>query len=103
MKNLKHTQGNWEVSKHGNNDSFGIYAEGSRNDLAIVKGGNEEGGEAEANSKLIASAPNLLKALQTIQSNLDTLKGMTANREQLISIYNLITESNKIAVDTLFK
>jgi hypothetical protein len=63
MENLKHTQGNWEVSKHGNNDSFGIYAEGSGNDLAIVKGGNEEGGEAEANSKLIAAAPNLLAAL----------------------------------------
>ena len=61
MKN-KHTQGEWHVSKHGNNDSFGIYAEGNGNDLAIVKGGNEEGGEAEANSKLIAAAPELLKA-----------------------------------------
>lgn len=64
MKNLKHTQGEWNVSKHGNNDSFGIHAGG--NDLAIVKGGNEEGGEAEANSKLIASAPELLAALESI-------------------------------------
>lgn len=61
--NTKHTQGNWNVSKHGNNDSFGIYAEGSGNDFAIVKGGNEEGGEAEANAKLITAAPDLLKAL----------------------------------------
>lgn len=63
MKNLKHTQGEWNVIKHGNNDSFGIYAEGSGNDLAIVKGGNEEGGEAEANSKLIAASPQLLRHL----------------------------------------
>ena len=66
MENLKHTQGEWNVSKHGNNDSFGIYAEGNGNDLAIVKGGNEEGGEAEANAKLIAAAPKLLKALQDL-------------------------------------
>jgi hypothetical protein len=70
MKNLKHTQGNWEVSKHGNNDSFGIYAEGSGNDLAIIRGGNEEGGEAEANSKLIAAAPDLLAALMKISNEL---------------------------------
>jgi hypothetical protein len=82
--NTKHTQGNWNANEGQ------IYLD-------------KENEEMKANSKLIASAPELLKALQTIQSNLDTLKGMTANREQLISIYNLITESNKIAVDTLFK
>jgi len=60
MENTKFTQGEWNISKHGNNDSFGIYAEGGGNDIAIVKGGNEEGGEAEANSKLIAAAPSLL-------------------------------------------
>ena len=62
--NTKHTQGNWNVSKHGNNDSFGIYAEGSGNDIAIVKGGNEEGREAEANSKLIAASPDMLSVLK---------------------------------------
>lgn len=69
---MKHTQGNWEISKHGNYDSFGIYAEGQRNDLAIVKGGNEEGGEAEANAKLIAAAPDLLEALIMCSKSLAT-------------------------------
>ena len=63
----KHTQGEWGVSKHANNDSFGVYAEGNGNDLAIVKGGNEEGGETEANAKLIAAAPDMLKALQFVK------------------------------------
>jgi len=71
---LKHTQGNWEVSKHGNNDSFGIYAEGNGNDIAIVKGGNEEGGESEANAKLIAAAPDLLKTLQMLLSDIEFSK-----------------------------
>jgi hypothetical protein len=70
MENTKFTQGEWNISKHGNNDSFGIYAEGSGNDLAIVKGGNEEGGEAEANSKLIAAAPAMLYALKTAYETL---------------------------------
>lgn len=65
----KHTQGEWGVSKHGNNDSFGVYAEG-KPDLAIVIGGNEEGGEAEANSKLIAASPDLLAALMKISNEL---------------------------------
>jgi len=70
MENTKFTQGEWNISKHGNNDSFGIYAEGGGNDIAIVKGGNEEGGEAEANSKLIAASPNLLEALIKISNEL---------------------------------
>lgn len=60
--NTKFTQGEWNVSKHGNNDSFGIYVVG--NDFAIIKGGNEEGGEAEANAKLIAAAPDMLSVLK---------------------------------------
>ena len=60
---MKHTKGEWDVSKHGNNDSFGVYAEGQGNDIAIVKGDNEEGGEGEANARLIAAAPELLEAL----------------------------------------
>ena len=74
MENTKFTQGEWNISKHGNNDSFGVYAEGQANDLAIVKGGNEEGGEAEANAKLIAAAPDLLKALQMLLSDIEFSK-----------------------------
>jgi hypothetical protein len=95
--NTKHTQGNWNANEGQ------IYPQETGKTLALIPYFDKENEEMKANSKLIASAPELLKALQTIQSNLDTLKGMTANREQLISIYNLITESNKIAVDTLFK
>jgi len=70
----KNTQGEWCVSKHGNNDSFGVYAEGNENDLAIVKGGNEEGGETEANAKLIAAAPDLLDIVLKIKEDIDTGK-----------------------------
>lgn len=72
----KHTQGEWGVSKHGNNDSFGIYAEGNVNDLAIVKGGNEEGGETEANAKLIAAAPDMLKALEACMDYFEYMGGL---------------------------
>ncbi len=72
----KHTQGNWEVSKHGNNDSFGVHAEGCANDLAIVIGGNEQGGEAEANAKLIAAAPDMLEALQACMDSFDYMGGL---------------------------
>ena len=74
MKNTKFTQGEWNISKHGNNDSFGIYAEGNGNDIAIVKGGNEEGGEAEANAKLIAAAPELLEALIETQKLIENVR-----------------------------
>ncbi len=86
----KHTQGEWGVSKHGNNDSFGVYAEG-KPDLAIVIGGNEEGGEAEANAKLIAAAPDMLDALQSIEQSLeqmvqdDMIRGMVMIIQQVIN------------------
>jgi len=76
--NTKFTQGNWEVSKHGNNDSFGIHAGG--NDFAIVKGGNEEGGESEANAKLIAAAPELLKTLIIVNATIEEQKEWQGTR-----------------------
>ena len=60
----KHTPGPWEVSKHGTPDyapQFGIYAADAPNDLAIVEGNN-----AAADAHLIASAPDLLAALEMI-------------------------------------
>ena len=57
----RHTPGPWEVSKHATPDyapQFGIYAEGARNDLAIVKGDN-----AHADAVVMAAAPGLLRAL----------------------------------------
>lgn len=54
------------VTKHGTHAAhpqFGIYADGERNDLAIVKGDN-----AEAYANLFAAAPEILEALRgTVQ------------------------------------
>ena len=64
---MEHTKGEWGYIKHGNNDSFGVYTyDGDGRDLAIIVGGNEEGGEAEANAKLISSAPELLEACKEL-------------------------------------
>lgn len=58
-----HTLGPWQTARHGTPDyapQFGVYANAA-SDLAIVRGPN-----AEANARLIAAAPDLLAALQTI-------------------------------------
>ena len=57
----KFTKGNWILSKYSPTD-FGVHSdEGRGNDIALVRGSDEE---AEANAKLIAAAPEMLEALQ---------------------------------------
>lgn len=77
MKNTKFTKGEWSYNKYQPTD-FGIYSTtGSGNDIALVRGSDEEAG---ANAKLIAQAPalyiELLNAINSMQkllsiSNLD--------------------------------
>jgi len=62
MNTPQHTPGPWLASRLASPDyapQYGIYSESNPNDFAIVKGDN-----AEANARLIASAPDLLEALE---------------------------------------
>ena len=62
--NTPHTPGPWNISNSASpahSPQFGIYAEGERNNLAIVYNDN-----AEANARLIAAAPDLLAALKDL-------------------------------------
>lgn len=56
---MSHTPGPLSVSKHGTPSyapQYGIYSDGCRSDLAIVRGDN-----AEADANLFAASPDLLK------------------------------------------
>jgi len=64
----KHTQGNWSASKYS--QDWGVYSEtGDGRDIALVREYQPEA--AEANAKLIAAAPDLLKALGDIMLKLN--------------------------------
>lgn len=74
----QHTPGPWRA---GRNDgySLGIYAEGEQTfDLATVHNGGNDG-EAIANARLIAAAPELLAAIQ------DALAAMEVGADALCS------------------
>lgn len=58
--NTKHTQGNWHASEGQ------IYPQETGKTLALIPYFDKENEEMEANSKLIAAAPCLLKALQNL-------------------------------------
>lgn len=76
--NFKHTQGIWEINHFMN--EFSIYSMGDKRcggvckipyGLSKSKSLSEE--QAEANAKLIASAPKLLEALQEAMQIIDRL------------------------------
>jgi hypothetical protein len=58
--NTTHTQGNWHTNEGQ------IYPQETGKTLALIPYFDKENEEMEANSKLIASAPDLLKALQDL-------------------------------------
>ena len=68
----KHTQGEWYVSDIPQEDGRYIYTkENPFSAIArVYKGENPHSSNAEANAKLIASAPMLLEALQKVKSEL---------------------------------
>lgn len=57
-----HTPGPWMVTKHGTPDyapQYGIYSIAATSDFVIVKSGEDD-------ARLIAAAPDLLKALEDL-------------------------------------
>jgi hypothetical protein len=65
MEEFKGTSGDWEVT---NEDSGNCFIHPNRPDSAIARvyTENSHSNEAQANAQLIASAPELLKALQRL-------------------------------------
>ena len=110
--NMKHTKGPWHVYKMGN--YFGIDAGSgggygkddktivtfgdSDDDLMGVRGDTHE--EMHANAKLIAAAPELLEALQSIIADPSILDGASAH--QTMQKYP-VTNHLKIAGDKYAK
>ena len=67
METQAYTSGPLGISRHGTPDyapQYGVYAEGERNDIAIVMGDN-----AEADARLFATAPDMLHVLQFVIEN----------------------------------
>jgi 3-oxoacyl-[acyl-carrier-protein] synthase III len=94
---MKHTQGKWEVVK--SNDSGRIDIKREPYYIAEIIGGLGSD-ESNANARLIASAPELLKMLKLAQNRLDLLICVTPtgkHRNQLtednISILQAIKEA----------
>ena len=67
----KHTPGPWAIDKTSNADSIELivtstHLQGQDDDVCSVYGGNDNNEQTrEANARLIASAPELLEALET--------------------------------------
>lgn len=71
--NSKHTQGNWKVMPIVHGASHSIVSNREFASTLIAKVGHDDisDEEAEANAKLIASAPMLLQALEAVLNNVD--------------------------------
>ncbi len=77
----KHTDGQWIASKE--NKNFVIMSE--RVYIGSVSSSDMIMSEAEANSKLISSAPNLLHALQMLINDIERNDGDAINRATLVN------------------
>jgi hypothetical protein len=63
--NTQHTPGPWAVKHHEDTDTYSIYVAGRQwNSWTVAALGYSK--EDEANARLIAAAPDLLEALQTM-------------------------------------
>ena len=94
MKEFKGTQGEWEVDGIANDFSEGVYT--SDIDGDIICFAPENFGPSmvkwEANAKLIASAPDMLKALITARFDLKSL-GAKENAPMINSIDKAINKA----------
>jgi hypothetical protein len=77
----KHTVGQWTATKE--NKNFVIMSE--RVYIGSVSSSDMIMSEAEANSKLISSAPNLLHALQMLVNDIERNDGDAINRATLVN------------------
>ncbi len=97
MKNLKHTQGNWDYST-----SLGeISITGVSTDIALVNTGTSINyDEARANAKLIAAAPELLESLISLKERLNYLIStgrVDINKTETIRDINIANDAIKKA------
>ena len=75
---MEHTPGPWEYSHPG------IYSRGEVKRLVCDINGNNHHGENIANAKLIAAAPNLLKAIEDLTDMLNNHYGDDSDETPLI-------------------
>jgi hypothetical protein len=68
----KHTPGHWRVTKYGG--QLQVLADDQCVIADVGTWLNEDAAESEANAQLLATAPELLKALQGIKERTDALK-----------------------------
>jgi hypothetical protein len=76
----KHTKGEWHITPNG--EYVGTLGQGKTGVCMILMKGREEG---QANAKLIASAPNLLHALQMLINDIERNDGDAINRATLVN------------------
>jgi hypothetical protein len=92
---MSHTPGPWAIERNHNGRIFGISALSAKHDLDMVcdlpfQSSNVEN---DANAKLIAAAPELLKALQRARADLIAEHGMFGFRTNFAYIDEAIDQA----------
>ncbi len=78
MTQAKHTAGPWQVHRNiGRKSEIGVVADAAPCIIAVMGNAKEWPVEADANARLIASAPDLLEACKALMAQLQA-KGFTA-------------------------
>ncbi len=75
MTNLKHTPGPWQRANRESISTAYLYGPNSKRFIATVYNSPCDPDEQEANAHLIAAAPEMLEALETLEMKLDCLSG----------------------------
>lgn len=90
-KEFKGTQGNWKHSEIMNfSDTLVSYINSDEKAVAQLRGcGNGEEKEAEANAKLIASAPEMLEILSELENDNESIPNWIWERIQKVLDKNL--------------